>query len=102
MAVSLPSVAGVRWQPGARFLLRIGRRTLVESLYLLTAPVTAAIGLLLVLGGLGVGMLGLLLPGGSPVGAAACRRGTVADRQGAFAAGRHGPTPEAEGVRQRV
>ncbi|MGD0558528.1 MAG: sensor domain-containing protein [Streptosporangiaceae bacterium] len=67
MAVSLPSVAGVRWQPGARFLLRIGRRTLVESLYLLTAPVTAAIGLLLVLGGLGVGMLGLLLPGGSPV-----------------------------------
>jgi hypothetical protein len=40
---------------------------LVESLYLLTAPVTAAAGLLLVLGGLCVGTVGLLLPGGSPV-----------------------------------
>ncbi|MEU4777284.1 sensor domain-containing protein [Micromonospora sp. NPDC023633] len=39
----------------------------MESLYLLTAPVTAAVGLLLVLAGLCVGAVGLLLPGGSPV-----------------------------------
>jgi signal transduction histidine kinase len=39
----------------------------VESLYLLTAPVTAAAGLLLVLGGLCAGTVGLLLPGRSPV-----------------------------------
>jgi len=39
----------------------------VDSLYLLTAPVTAAAGLLLVLGGLCVATVGLLLPGGSPV-----------------------------------
>ena len=39
----------------------------MESLYLLTAPVTAAAGLPLVLGGLCAGMAGLLLPGGSPV-----------------------------------
>jgi signal transduction histidine kinase len=49
------------------FLVRIGRRTLVESLYLLTAPVIAAAGLLLVLGGLCVGAFGLLARGGSPV-----------------------------------
>src|ERR1039457_3147998 len=55
-----------RWRPGARFLVRMGRRTLVESLYLLTAPVTAAAGLLLVLGGLCAGMAGLLLRGGGP------------------------------------
>jgi signal transduction histidine kinase len=45
----------------------LGRRTLVESLYLLTAPVTAAAGLLLVLGGLCAGTAGLLMPGGSPI-----------------------------------
>jgi signal transduction histidine kinase len=39
----------------------------VDSLYLLTAPVTAAAGLLLVLGGLCVATVGLLSPGGSPV-----------------------------------
>jgi signal transduction histidine kinase len=55
------------WRPGASFLVRMGRRTVVESLYLLTAPVTAAAGLLLVLGGLCAGTVGLLLPGGSPV-----------------------------------
>jgi signal transduction histidine kinase len=48
-------------------VLRVVRRTVVESLYLLTAPVTAAAGLLAVLGGLCVGAVGLLLPGGSPV-----------------------------------
>ncbi len=48
-------------------VFRVVRRTVVESLYLLTAPVTAAAGLLAVLGGLCVGAVGLLLPGGSPV-----------------------------------
>jgi signal transduction histidine kinase len=45
----------------------VGRRTLVESLYLLTAPVIAAAGLLLVLGGLGAATIGLMVPGGSRV-----------------------------------
>ena len=62
---SFSAVEG-RWRPGARFF-RVGRRTLVESLYLLTAPVIAAAGLLLVLAGLCVGTVGLLVPGGSPV-----------------------------------
>jgi signal transduction histidine kinase len=48
---SFPSVVRGWWRPGAGFLFRVGRRTLVESLYLLTAPVTALAGLLLVLGG---------------------------------------------------
>src|ERR1035441_6743286 len=71
MTGSFPSAVRGRWRPGARFIFRLGRRTLVESLYLLTAPVTAAAGLLLVLGGLCAGMAGLLLPGGSPVVAGA-------------------------------
>ena len=71
MTESLPAVARGRWRPAARFLFRVVRRTLVESLYLLTAPVTAGVGLLLALGGLGGGMVGLLLPGKSPVVAAA-------------------------------
>jgi signal transduction histidine kinase len=66
MSESFPTAILGRW-PGARFLVRVGRRTLVESLYLLTAPVTAAAGLLFVLGGLCAGTVGLLLPGGSPV-----------------------------------
>jgi signal transduction histidine kinase len=71
MAESLPFVVRGRWWPGARFLLRTGRRTLVESLYLLTAPVTAAAGLLLALGGLCAGTVGLVVPGGSRVVAGA-------------------------------
>jgi signal transduction histidine kinase len=71
MAESLPSAAGGRWEPSARFLFRVGRRTLVESLYLLSAPVTAAAGLLLVLGGLCAGTAGLLVPGGPPVASGA-------------------------------
>jgi signal transduction histidine kinase len=67
MAQSLPAAVQGRWRPGARFLLRTGRRALVESLYLLTAPVIAAVGLLLVLGGLCLATVGLLWPGGSPV-----------------------------------
>src|SRR5215467_13023302 len=69
MTGSFPAAVRGRWQPGAGFLFRIGRRTLVESLYLLTAPVTAAAGLLLALGGLCAGTAGSLSPGGSPVGA---------------------------------
>jgi signal transduction histidine kinase len=66
MAESLPFAVRGRWRPGARFLFRTGRRTIVESLYLLTAPVTAAAGLLLVLGGLCAGTVGLLVPGRPP------------------------------------
>ena len=63
MAESLPStvaaaVAG-RLRPGAGFAVRVGRRTLLESLYLLTAPLSAVLGLLLVLGGLCAGALEL-------------------------------------------
>jgi hypothetical protein len=71
MTESLPAAVRGQWRSGARFLFRVGRRTLVESLYLLTAPVTAAAGLLLALGGLGAGIVGSLLPGGSPVVAGA-------------------------------
>jgi signal transduction histidine kinase len=64
MAGPVPAVAWGRWQRAARFVLRVGGRALVESLYLLTAPVTAAAGLLLVLGGLcAAAAAGLLLPG---------------------------------------
>jgi hypothetical protein len=51
MAESLPVAVRGPWRPGVRFLFRTGRRILVESLYLLTAPVIAAASLLLVLGG---------------------------------------------------
>lgn len=51
MTESFPSAVRGWWRPGAGFLFRMGRRTLVESLYLLTAPVTALAGLLLVLAG---------------------------------------------------
>jgi len=51
MAQSLPVTIQGPWRTGARFLVRTGRRTLVESLYLLTAPVTALAGMLLVLAG---------------------------------------------------
>jgi signal transduction histidine kinase len=67
MIGSFPSAVRGRWRPGARFLCRVGRRTLAESVYLLTAPVTAAAGLLLVLAGLCAGMAGLLLRGGSSI-----------------------------------
>jgi signal transduction histidine kinase len=71
MTESFPAAVLGRWRPGARFLFRSGRRTLVESLYLLTAPVNAAAGLLLVLGGLCAGTVGLLLPDRSAVPAGA-------------------------------
>jgi len=66
MIMSFPSTDLGRWRSGTRFLIRVGRRTLVESLYLLTAPVTAVAGLLLVLGGLCVAVAGLLVPGVQP------------------------------------
>ncbi|WP_449060967.1 sensor domain-containing protein [Planomonospora algeriensis] len=67
MIGSFPSPVRPGWRSGAGFVFRTGRRTVVESLYLLTAPVTAAAGLLLVLTGLGIGAVGSLLPGGSRV-----------------------------------
>jgi len=70
MTGSFPAAVRGRWQPGAGFLFRIGRRTLVESLYLLTAPVTAAAGLLVALGGLRAGTAGSLSPRRSRVVAA--------------------------------
>ncbi|MEZ0094503.1 sensor domain-containing protein [Streptacidiphilus sp. EB129] len=63
-------VAG-RWRPSAGSAVRVGRRALVESLYLLTAPLSAAVGLPLVVGGLCVAAVGSLAPGGSPVAARA-------------------------------
>ena len=50
-----------------RRLFRVWRRTFAELAYLLTAPVTAAAGLVLAIGGLCVGTVCLLLPGGSRV-----------------------------------
>lgn len=67
MTASFPSAARSGWRSGATSLRHVGRRTVVESLYLLTAPVIAAAGLLLVLGGLFVGAVGSLLRGGAPV-----------------------------------
>jgi signal transduction histidine kinase len=63
MAESLPVRVAGRWRPAARFVYRTGRRAVVESLYLLTAPAIAAAGLMLVLGGLFVAPVGLLRPG---------------------------------------
>jgi signal transduction histidine kinase len=67
MSESILSVLPRRRWPGARFVVRVVRRTIVESLYLLTAPVTAMAGLLLALAGLGLGTVGWLLPGRSRV-----------------------------------
>jgi signal transduction histidine kinase len=71
MIGSFPAAVRGRRRPGARSFFRAGRRTIVESLYLLTAPVIAAAGLLLVLGGLCAGTAGWLLPGGSRIVAGA-------------------------------
>jgi signal transduction histidine kinase len=71
MTESFASAFRGRCRAGARFGFRVGRRTLADSLYLLTAPVIAAAGLLVVLGGLCVATVGLLVPGGSPVVAGA-------------------------------
>lgn len=65
MTESLPAAPGLRRWPIVGFLLRTGRRTLVESLYLLTAPALAAAGLLAALGGLCAAPAGLVVPGGA-------------------------------------
>ncbi|MBG0826619.1 sensor domain-containing protein [Planomonospora sp. ID67723] len=67
MTGSFPSAVWHRWRPGVRLAFRTGCRTIVESLYLLTAPLTAAAGLLLVFAGLCIAAVGSLVPGGSPV-----------------------------------
>jgi hypothetical protein len=67
MAESLPVAVPGPWRPTVRFVFRTGRRTLVESVYLLTAPVIAVAGLLLVLGGSCVALAGLLRPRRSQV-----------------------------------
>jgi signal transduction histidine kinase len=68
---SLPLAVPDRWRSGARlsarFIFRTGRRAIAESLYLLTAPVIAAAGLFLVLGGLGTGTVVSLMPRSEPV-----------------------------------
>jgi len=63
-------IAAVR-RPGAGFVVGVGRRTLMESLYLLTAPVTAVGGALLTVCGMCAGTISSLIPGGSPVAARA-------------------------------
>ncbi|MFJ1709332.1 sensor histidine kinase [Kitasatospora sp. NPDC088346] len=72
MTTSLsPAVRGRRWPATGPFArtapARTARRTLARSLYLVTAPLTAAAGLLPVLGGALLAMGALLLPGGSPL-----------------------------------
>lgn len=64
-------VAAGRWRSGGRFAVRSVLRTLLDSSYLLTAPVSAALGLLPLLGALCLGAVGRLLPSGSPVGTGA-------------------------------
>ncbi|MBS2553649.1 sensor histidine kinase [Catenulispora sp. NL8] len=59
---SPPAVPGRTW-PGVGDVGRVGRRAVVESLYLLTAPVAALLGLLMAVAGLCVGSLGLVVPG---------------------------------------
>jgi len=66
MAGSLSApTRGRRWAAG-RLVVRVARRVCAESLYLLTAPLTAAAALLAVLGGLGVGALAALVPSRTP------------------------------------
>ena len=103
MTESLAATVRGRWRPGARVLFRTGRRTLVESLYLLTAPVIAGAGLLLVFGGLFVGTFGWLLPGGSRVvaGALAPARWFAGLERWRIAVVR-APTVGAEAVGQRA
>ena len=71
MAQALPSAVRHRRWNGAAFVVGVGRRTLVESLYLLTAPVTTVFGVLLAVGGVCAGMIGSLVPRASSVAARA-------------------------------
>ncbi|MYS82560.1 sensor histidine kinase [Embleya scabrispora] len=102
MTKSLSFAAWGRWWSGAGVVSRTGRHTLARSLYLLTAPVTAAVGLLAVLGGGLVATVGLLLPGGSSVVARApapVRR--CADLERRRIAKVRPPLPGDEGVASR-
>ena len=51
MAEPYPSPARDRWRPGAKFVVRAGRRALAESLYLFFAPVITTVSLLGALAG---------------------------------------------------
>ena len=51
------------WRLSVRFVARNGLRAFAESLYLLTAPVIAAAGVVVVVGGLGAGTIVSLVPG---------------------------------------
>ncbi|MFJ9348378.1 sensor histidine kinase [Streptomyces sp. NPDC101237] len=64
-------VAAGRWRSGGRSLARLGRRTLLDSAYLLTGPLSAVFGLLMVLGAGCLGAVGLLSPGRARARAAA-------------------------------
>ncbi|MCK9923972.1 histidine kinase [Frankia sp. AgPm24] len=61
MAGSFAAVARGWSIPGAGRVVRVGRRTLAESVYLLTGPVSAVAGVLAVVAGLCVGLLGRLV-----------------------------------------
>src|SRR5215469_2272878 len=102
MTESYPSAVRGWWWPGATSVFRTGRRTLVESLYLLTAPAFAAAGLLLVFGGLCAGTVGWLLPGGSRVVAGVLAPARwFADLERWRIAKMRSPAPGAEGAGQR-
>lgn len=59
---------------GTGSLCRVARRALVESVYLVTAPLTAVVGLLLTIVGLSLDAIGSLLPGRSSAAARAVTR----------------------------
>lgn len=67
MPGSFRSVVRGGLRSGSGFVFRVARRTVMESLYLLTAPVLGAASLLAVIGGLCLGTFGLALAGGPPV-----------------------------------
>ncbi|MFE5330040.1 sensor domain-containing protein [Embleya sp. NPDC056575] len=67
MTKSLSAAVRGRSWPGVGVPVRVGRRTLVQSVYLLTAPLSAVVGLFAALGGVFFAALGLVLPGGAPL-----------------------------------
>lgn len=67
MPGSFRSVVRSGLRSGSGFVFRVVRRTVMESLYLLTAPVSGTLSLLAVIGGLCLGAFGLALAGGPPV-----------------------------------
>ncbi|MGW9209435.1 sensor domain-containing protein [Embleya sp. NPDC055664] len=67
MTKSLSAAVRGRSWPGVGVPVRVGRRTLVQSVYLLTAPLPAVAGLFAALGGVFFAALGLVLPGGAPL-----------------------------------